>query len=126
MNDIYWLITLGNLSSACTVIFVVSICALVPCVIIMFYNLDREWEREKKAFNSAFRVAKITAIILLTALLGIIFIPSEKQLYAIYGIGGVIDYVKSNDTAKQIPDKVVNYLDAWIDKQIEDEKKNKE
>lgn len=90
----------------------------------MLYNLDREWEREKKAFNSAFRVAKITAIILLTALLGIIFIPSEKQLYAIYSIGGVIDYVKSNDTAKQIPDKVVNYLDAWIDKQIEDEKKN--
>lgn len=35
-------------------------------------------------------------------------IPSEKKLYTIYGIGSTIDYIKSNDKAKQIPDKAIN------------------
>ena len=41
--------------------------------------------------------------------------PSTKDLYAIYGIGGVIDYVQSNETAKQLPDKTIKALDKWLD-----------
>ena len=44
-----------------------------------------------------------------------VFTPSTKDLYAIYGIGGVIDYVQSNETAKQLPDKAIEALDKWID-----------
>lgn len=121
MSDIYWLITLGNLSTACMAIFIVSICALIGCFIVASWNIDREWESEKRNYNAAVRAAKYTLVAMIVGGLGAIFIPSEKQLYAIYGIGGVVDYVKSNDTAKQIPNKVVNYLNAWVDKQLTDD-----
>ena len=32
----------------------------------------------------------------------------------IYGIGGTIDYIKSNDKSRQIPDKVINVIDKWL------------
>ena len=48
----------------------------------------------------------------------------------IYGIGGTIDYIKSNDTAKQIPDKCINALDKFIDEYVNEDnnekKENKE
>lgn len=35
---------------------------------------------------------------------------------------GTIDYVKSNETAKQLPDKCVKALDKWVDNLNEEEK----
>lgn len=58
------------------------------------------------------------------SLLAATFVPTEKELFAIYGIGGTIDYIKSNETTKQLPDKVINALDAWIDKQTVDNNKD--
>lgn len=43
------------------------------------------------------------------------FIPSTKQAYTIFGIGGTIEYLKDNKTAKQLPDKAVLALDKWLD-----------
>lgn len=45
------------------------------------------------------------------------FIPSTKEMYAIYGIGGVIDYVKGNEKAEKLPDKVIDALDKYLDEQ---------
>ena len=42
-------------------------------------------------------------------------IPSEKKLYAIYGIGSTIDYIKSNDKAKEIPDKAIDCIYKYLD-----------
>jgi len=55
-----------------------------------------------------------------------VFTPSSKSMYMIYGVGGTIDYLKENPTAKQLPDKVVMALDKWGDSQIEDENKDKD
>lgn len=41
----------------------------------------------------------------------------------IFGIGGSIDYLKSNDVAKQLPDKCINAIDAWVSS-LTTEKKN--
>lgn len=41
----------------------------------------------------------------------------------IYGVGGTIDYIKDNPTAKQLPDKYFKILDKWADEQLEKEKK---
>ncbi len=43
-----------------------------------------------------------------------IIIPSKSDLFMIYGIGGTIDYIKSNDKSRHIPDKVINVIDEWI------------
>ena len=52
---------------------------------------------------------------------GAIFIPTQTDIMAIYGLGGTIDYIKSNDKTKELPDKVVNALTRYID-HIEKEK----
>ena len=41
----------------------------------------------------------------------------------IYGVGDTIDYVKSNNTAKQLPDKCIEALDKWVSSLNEEEKK---
>ena len=46
----------------------------------------------------------------------------DKEALAIYGVGGTIDYIKSNDKAEQIPDKAVDALIKWLDTEQEDEK----
>ena len=33
----------------------------------------------------------------------------------IYGVGGTVDYIKANPTAKKLPDKCINALDKWVD-----------
>nr|DAI98186.1 MAG TPA: hypothetical protein [Caudoviricetes sp.] len=40
----------------------------------------------------------------------------------IIGIGGTIEYLKSNDTAKELPDKVIMAIDKLLDDTIEEEK----
>ena len=53
------------------------------------------------------------------------FIPTTNEALMIYGVGGTIDYIKSNGTAKQIPDKCVKALDKYFDNiNKEEEKRN--
>ena len=49
------------------------------------------------------------------------FIPTTNEALLIYGVGGTIDYIKSNDTAKQIPDKCVKELDKYLDNLTKEE-----
>lgn len=51
-----------------------------------------------------------------------IFIPTTNEALLIYGVGGTIDYVKSNKTAKQLPDKCIKALDKWADNINEENK----
>ena len=59
---------------------------------------------------------KIKHWLITTAIFGAItvFVPSQCELFTIYGIGGTIDYIKSSDTAKQLPDKCINALDKYL------------
>ena len=50
-----------------------------------------------------------------------LFIPTTNETLMIYGIGGTIDYIKSNDTAKQLPDKCVKALDKWVENLTKEE-----
>ena len=45
----------------------------------------------------------------------LVLVPTTKQALLIYGVGGTVDYLKQNPTAKQIPDKCINALDKWVD-----------
>lgn len=38
------------------------------------------------------------------------FVPSESKLYVIYGMGNTIDYIRTNDKAKQLPDKAIDCI----------------
>lgn len=125
MGTIYWLQVLGNISTIGAVLIFLGVVAIIPAGVALSLNFDRDYDSEIKCFAAAVKAIKLSLLAVFVGVVITIFVPSEKQLYAIYGIGGTIDYIKNNETAKQLPDKVIIALDKYIDSLNEDkEKKN--
>lgn len=51
-----------------------------------------------------------------------ILTPNTKQAVAIFSVGSTIEYVKGNDKIKELPDKMIDYLDKYIDEYLSEEK----
>lgn len=111
MNEIYWIIVLGNVSIL-LVILCSIFCAYTGVTIVV--SLAEAYEPDD--FTKSFNKFKLKLTIPLCIILGFAtcFIPNEKQLYMIFGVGSVIDYVQESDEVKKLPDKVVNALDVWV------------
>ena len=114
MSEIYWITVLGNLSNLFIVMCFCFGVATAGIAIGMTLEVD---EDDRKPFYKWIKRCVVAFII--TSIMAI-FTPSKQDLYAIYGIGGVIDYVQSNETAKQIPDKTIKALDKWLDEMNEE------
>jgi hypothetical protein len=70
---------------------------------------------DEKQKHKLRRSANYSVITLIIGLLLWIFVPTQKEAFLIYGVGGTIDYIKQNPTAQRLPDKCVNALDRWVD-----------
>ena len=114
MKEIYWLQVIGNAGEIMTGVFIFAIFAslLLTLAFLIYDVYDEEQERQYKLIKRSMKYAFITLFI---AAIGTVFIPSNKQMLAIYGIGGTIDYIKSNDKAKELPDKVVDALTKYLE-----------
>lgn len=124
MEEIYWLQRLGSLNALMWICFVIGLVLLITYLCIRFTIgsiVFYDWE--KKFVSSYIKTVKTTVILTICSLLLAILVPTTKEAYMIYGIGGTIDYLKENETAKQLPDKVINALDKWIDGLNEDKNK---
>jgi tetrahydromethanopterin S-methyltransferase subunit D len=86
------------------------------CAFEVYYDGDRA----KQA--AIVKWLRRSAVGIAISAVGVVFIPSDKELMAIYGIGGTIDYIKSNDKAKQLPDKVVDALTKYLETLNEEKK----
>jgi len=47
-------------------------------------------------------------------LLILIFVPTSKQAFLIYGVGPTIDYVIDNDNIQNLPEKCIEALEEWV------------
>ena len=65
-------------------------------------------------------------VVMIIGIIGDAFTPSKKEVLLIYGLGSTIDYVKSSDKAKELPDKAVEALTRYIDSIEKEEKKSDE
>lgn len=121
METIYWLQVLGNVANLGVALLTLAMAVfVVSLIVVCAYHADDD---ETKTYDFAVKLLKRSALAIGIGLVIVVFVPSEKQFYAIYGVGGTIDYIKSNETARQLPDKVVNALDRWVDSQIEEDAK---
>lgn len=118
MLEFYLISVAGNFSTISCILFFVSLFALIA-LIVVYCNLNDYDEEEKKTILS---IIKKTLICFILSCIFSIFVPSSNQMTKIYGIGGTIDYLKSNETAKQIPDKCIKALDLYIDNQLKESK----
>ncbi len=122
MTEIYWLQRIGALSdlfgatwAIAAIVFVIAI--IISCIATV--------DDEDGIVEKAKTYTKISFIAIVIGALGNILIPSTKEMYAIYGIGGTIDYIKSNDKAKQLPDKCIDALTRYVDSIEKENKDNK-
>lgn len=114
MSTLYWINVLNNIKFLFVLIFIASFIFSIACVIT---NLACSVDELSEAFNYKrfIKVKNWTYTLLIISTLVITFVPSERELYIIYGVGGTIDYLKDNPTAKELPDKCIKALDTWVD-----------
>lgn len=130
MNEIYWITRLDGICGFLTLIAVLSVMATVVLFFIgltkrneaEIYNEGSEtWERHIKTSKMCLYFAKRCAIAFFVSVFINFFIPTTNQALLIYGVGGTIDYIKSNDTSKQLPDKCVKALDKYLENSTKEE-----
>ena len=125
MLELYLLTRIGILSNLFGVIAFVSGIASIVFYLISITKDDwsgkncfNEWQQSMlKRFSKKLFYTFCVSIFLNTLL------PSQEEMYAIYGVGGVIDYVQSNEQAKKLPDKCINALDKWVESITPEESK---
>lgn len=116
MSEIYWISRLDyicNLFIALSIIFG-TIVVVGGFTLVVSDRLDND-------YPTILKIVKRSILILGFSLLGVIFLPNTKQAYMIWGLGGTIDYIKSNETVQKLPDKTIQCLDKFLDKYLNEE-----
>jgi hypothetical protein len=117
MNEIYWITRFDTVHTLGVIITVVSLITFIICWMVSITTDD--WTGEDSCTESQKQQlrkgANHTIVYFIFGLLLWIFIPTKNEALMIWGIGGTIDYVKTNPTAKQLPDKCIKALDGWVD-----------
>lgn len=116
MSEIYWI---SRLDYICNLFIVLSI-IFGTIVVVGGFTLV-VLDRSNNDYPTILKIVKRSILILGFSLLGIIFLPNTKQAYMIWGLGGTIDYIKSNETVQKLPDKTIQCLDKFLDKYLNEE-----
>lgn len=125
MNTLYWITVVGNINTALVVLIIFGALSLIVWVIssanIKYYDDDNRYEDEKRVWLEMKKFTKPLSIVGMFSLFLYCFVPTTKEALLIYGVGETLDYLKSNKTAKEIPDKAIIALDKYLDSFKEDE-----
>ena len=130
MNEVYWITRLTYICDFLTAVAVVSF--LISAIMAAFAMCNKfeanGYEEGGKYYNCYMQKFKMFLsyfkrfifVTIITCLINF-FIPTTNEALMIYGVGGTIDYVKSNETAKQLPDKYIKALDKWAENLTKEE-----
>lgn len=116
MEEMYWITRLNGINVLLTIFALVSFIA--AGLSLGMWTCDGI-KTVKKWF-----ITFVTLFLFLT--ISVIFVPTERDMYKIIGIGGAYDYLKTNQTAKGLPDKCIKALDKLVTEKdsITNEKNN--
>lgn len=112
MEELYWITRLDMICGFFSFIIFIAL-AIGIC---SFLSNIREGVSIKRQLQKLWFVY----ILFFIGVLGITFTPTTKDALIIYGVGGTIDYVKQDSTARQLPHKVIIALDKFLDTTTED------
>ena len=108
MTELYWITRLDYIQGCLTASLIfVGIIIIVSAAFALVYD-EKEAVTARKALKWCIPSFVITMLVSC-------FVPSTKEAMLIYGLGGTIDYIKSNDKAKELPDKVIDALTRYVD-----------
>lgn len=113
MIELYWISILDTICDLSSTAFIISLLVVLFSLAFAFFTQDdRDISDSFRASMKRYR--NKFSIILIISSLFVIFVPRTKDAYMIYGIGGTIDYLQSNETAKKLPDKCIKALDKFV------------
>ena len=114
ISDMYWITRLSSIYNAFFFIFIIAaIVAALTGIIVLSLSDDNE---DDNAFLKRIKKCFITSsVAVVLSGIGLVFVPKTNEALLIYGVGTTIDYVDSNETIKQLPDKAVQALDKYLD-----------
>ncbi len=119
MEELYWIGRLDIIYHFSLVLCI--ICLGLSLVGFFWWNSTSDGEHNKTEATKAKRMLKVVVPIACITLLLAIFTPCKREAYMIYGIGGTIDYVRSDSVATKLPHKAIMAIDSYL----EDINKNK-
>ena len=119
MSEIYWLTRIGALDGVFCFLWIAP-CIAIGVMLIALPIFGEDWNDKFKDMLKKWLWRFI--VVMCIGIVGDAFTPSKNEVLMIYGIGGTIDYIKSNDKAKELPDKVVDALTRYVDSIEKDEK----
>jgi len=116
--QIYWITRLDSLNVALAIIWIALAIASVAMIIGAFvYSLDDELEQYPVGVMKKITITTV-AVLLLS-----IFIPSTKEVAAIY----LIPKIANNEQVQKLPENFVKLLNVkmeqWMNNQIDKKKK---
>ena len=128
MLEMYLLSRIGAIHTALSWLTIGLFIAWIICWFMVAlreddFSVEHVFDENQRARLK--KIAKKLLYSLIVSFLVLVITPTEKQAYLIYGLGGIIDYIQSNDKAKQIPDKCIEALNTWLDKIQTEETSNK-
>lgn len=117
MNEIYWISRLDYINSLFIALSVIFGTITVVGVFAYFMCDDGDKGPDKAILKRSYQRA---LLFFLPSILTVIFLPTSKEAYMIWGIGGTIDYIMTNEVIQKLPDKTVQCLDKFIDEYLEE------
>jgi len=125
MNEFYWITRLDSIDKLLVAFAVVAVIVLIVGLIGFgaTYDDDKSDSDDKDVQKMRHYFKKMTiisSIVFLSVSIINTFLPTTKNAYIIYGMGGTFDYLKTNEKAKQLPDKVILAIDSYLDSKIKE------
>jgi hypothetical protein len=115
MTEMYWLFRLSSIRA-----FLIAIIIISAIIVVMI--LANGWDDDAEEYVKKWIKPLYSFVgIILFNLTALVFIPTTKEAFAIYGIGGTIDYLKGSKEAQKLPDKTIKVLNVFLDKEIKEE-----
>lgn len=126
MSTLYWITVLGNLSVFAAILLAVLLTIAGGIGFYILLCIFDPYDGHDGAYKEyIFKIEKRLLISLIIPILMTVFIPSKEQLYVIYGVGTVVDYVKGSKEVQKLPDNAVKALNMWLEN-VNKEKKDKD
>lgn len=117
MSEIYWITRLDYIN---VWIFIFSLVSGILMIVLTIFYFVAKSENEENVMESIKCALKPCTITFFICLPLTILTPTKNEALLIWGVGSTIDYVKENETIKQLPDKCVDALNAWVDSLSDD------
>lgn len=125
MFELYLITRLDGISNLLRIITIGSLFVAVGLLIssiILYADANSDKERSQSTIPRGWGIR----LLILALVIGTIraFIPTTKEALIIYGVGGTIDYLEDNPTAKELPDKVITCIDKLLNEYLIEETKD--